>query len=137
MAPYMSSISPVYSDLHMATSLTVFIIAFYCDFKSTLIYATFTICILSFYLRNFNDLGPEYEYKPDMFRITGIWVVIISGTTLIASCFTYLEELQIKLRSQVTEHNNLINYMKEGVLVISKDIKRVLFYNRTIRNIFD
>ena len=27
--------------------------------------------------------------------------------------------------------------MKEGVLVLSKDIQKVLYYNQTIRNIFD
>ena len=51
----------------------------------------------------------------------------------------YVTSLQKRLLQQMSEYFKLINRMREGVLVLTKDLKglfEIQFYNKTVKKLF-
>ena len=91
-------------------------LCFFCDIKSNLI--TLFICTLfgNVYLSHlWMDKANAISVSPAMTLIILVGLILIG----IAFIITYVSQLQKKLRMQMSEYFNLINRMREGVLVLS------------------
>lgn len=53
-------------------------------------------------------------------------IITVATTLALTAAILYVSSLQIRLRKQMNEYFNLINRMREGVLVLTKDLKGAL-----------
>ena len=67
--------------------------------------------------------------------VISLWVMVSFGITVIACIITYLVQLKTKIRLQMNEYFNLINRMREGVLVLSRDMLQIKFHNKTVEKL--
>ena len=52
-------------------------------------------------------------------------ILVSLGIIIVACMFTYITQLHHKIRLQMSEYFNLINRMREGVLILTKDIEDI------------
>ena len=112
-------------------------LCFFIDIKSNLV--TLVICTLvgniffnSIWLPE--DLKVRFQYQPMIMLIFLVGLILI----FLACILTYVSQLQKRLRMQMSEYFNLINRMREGVIVLSREAegRKIEFYNRIVQKIF-
>ena len=93
-------------------------ICFFCDVKSGLTTLVVTMLAGNIFLRNIM-VKEELNQRVYRFLVNAFFLVIL--LLIMASAVTYVTNLHKKLRQQVNQYYNLINRMREGVLLLSKD----------------
>ena len=81
----------------------------------------------------------QFELSPVMTLILLVGLILV----FLSCILTYVAQLQKKIRMQMSEYFNLINRMREGVLILSKsdDAKNgsspryIEFYNKVVTKI--
>ena len=87
------------------------------------------------FLRNIL-IKEELSQRVNRFLANTLFIVIL--LLVMASAVTYVTNLHKKLRQQVNQYFNLINRMREGVLLLSKDAAgaiKIKFCNTTAHGI--
>ena len=67
------------------------------------------------------------------------FLIVVAMTLTLHRSTLFVTSLQKRLRKQMNEYFNLINRMREGVLVLTKDLKGALeiqFCNKTVEKLF-
>ena len=102
---------------------------------ATVVTSGVTLLILKTYTLNIS-LGFQLEQNSMIIFVVGLIILIV------AFVMNYIVQLQQRVRQQMSEYFNLINRMREGVLVLIRnqgeakdtDIK---FFNKSFLKIFD
>ena len=98
---------------------------------------TIVLITIHMFQLTWEDDEEIFQQKSRVLLVLVQWILLTAGTTIVACIFTYIAMLQDKLRIQMNEYLNLINRMREGVFIISRDLKNIMFRNSTIDKIFE
>ena len=93
-------------------------ICFFCDVKSGLFTLIVTMFAGNIFLRNIL-LEEELSQRVNRFFANTLFIVLL--LLIMACAVTYVTNLHKKFRQQVSEYFNLINRMREGVLLLTLD----------------
>ena len=125
-------------DLEMVYLLLFFLTFFFavclvCDARLSLVILFVAACVQTAIRYYFLDLdsGKYYRYF-FVYSMIGILIMIM------ASILNHVASLHMRLRVQVNEYFNLINRMREGVLVfVNEPLSEIKFCNKATEKIFD
>ena len=94
---------------------------YFCDVRIGLITVVLSSIALPIIRSNFMVFEQEEEISYQIKRFLLLIVLINCIIMILASLVTYLSQLQTRIRQQMVEYFNLINRMREGVLVLYRD----------------
>ena len=63
-------------------------------------------------------------------------VFFMIQNTLFFTSLTRAVNLERSFRLQMDEYYNLLNRVREGVIILSKDCKLIEFYNKSVKKLF-
>ena len=109
-------------------------ICFVCDARISLA----ILFVLSFIQTAIRDYVLDLENGMMYLRYFVIYALIGILIMIMASILNHVASLHMRLRVQVNEYFNLINRMREGVLVfVNEPLSEIKFCNKATEKIFD
>ena len=111
-----------YAQSHMILAC-LNVMCFFCDLRLSLVILVLTTAGSTY----FQILWHEGEENDRLIGSFFLSIVVISTVTLVLTkAILYVTNLQKRLRQQMNEYLNLVNRMREGVIVLTKDLKGAL-----------